>query len=266
MPLCKATAQGAQFRSWKKGANQMTRYLRNTLRTASLVALIASASTQASAAMLIAVCDDATCSGGNDVIVTDNGSGDTIPAVGAASTAVSAFGYSLLVNTSQSKPIIGSASSPQLDLTFTATTSDSILRSVYLYVSDTGFVNSGAYTLSLGGTNSGGSGTVTGRAYGGTTNTTLLFSNLIGTVGPETGAAYSDTSSGSFVSSANPYALTLGATITRSSAGTSTGDLNLQVGPVPEPATWAMMLLGFGGIGMAMRRSGRRNGVLTQIA
>ncbi|MFL6759399.1 PEPxxWA-CTERM sorting domain-containing protein [Sphingomonas sp.] len=36
--------------------------------------------------------------------------------------------------------------------------------------------------------------------------------------------------------------------------------------PLPEPATWAMMLLGFGGIGMAMRRSRRRNGVLMQVA
>jgi hypothetical protein len=33
---------------------------------------------------------------------------------------------------------------------------------------------------------------------------------------------------------------------------------------VPEPATWALMLLGFGGIGMAMRR--RRRPVLAQIA
>ena len=33
---------------------------------------------------------------------------------------------------------------------------------------------------------------------------------------------------------------------------------------VPEPATWAMMLLGFGGIGMAMRR--RRKPVLAQVA
>jgi len=35
---------------------------------------------------------------------------------------------------------------------------------------------------------------------------------------------------------------------------------------VPEPATWAMMLLGFGGIGMAMRRSRRKSGQLMQIA
>jgi hypothetical protein len=35
-------------------------------------------------------------------------------------------------------------------------------------------------------------------------------------------------------------------------------------GAVPEPATWAMMLLGFSGIGMAMRR--RRKPALAQIA
>ena len=34
--------------------------------------------------------------------------------------------------------------------------------------------------------------------------------------------------------------------------------------PVPEPATWAMMLLGFAGIGMAVRRS--RKPVLAQLA
>ena len=36
------------------------------------------------------------------------------------------------------------------------------------------------------------------------------------------------------------------------------------VGAVPEPATWAMMLFGFGAIGMAVRRS--RRPVLAQIA
>jgi PEP-CTERM motif/Carbohydrate binding domain len=44
-------------------------------------------------------------------------------------------------------------------------------------------------------------------------------------------------------------------------------DVSVQgpLGAVPEPTTWAMMLLGFGGIGMAMRRR-RRQPVLAQIA
>jgi hypothetical protein len=39
-----------------------------------------------------------------------------------------------------------------------------------------------------------------------------------------------------------------------------------ETGAVPEPATWAMMLVGFAGIGMAIRRSRKRNSALLQIA
>jgi len=35
---------------------------------------------------------------------------------------------------------------------------------------------------------------------------------------------------------------------------------------VPEPATWALMLLGFGGIGVAMRRGRKQSALLSQIA
>jgi hypothetical protein len=46
------------------------------------------------------------------------------------------------------------------------------------------------------------------------------------------------------------------------------GDItNLQTGGgVPEPATWAMMLMGFGATGIAMRRSRRKKALLAQIA
>ena len=37
-------------------------------------------------------------------------------------------------------------------------------------------------------------------------------------------------------------------------------------GAVPEPATWAMMLLGFGAMGASLRRSRRRSGKILQIA
>jgi hypothetical protein len=45
--------------------------------------------------------------------------------------------------------------------------------------------------------------------------------------------------------------------------GSYSGTINVQPA-VPEPATWAMMMLGFGAMGLAMRR--RRNPVLAQIA
>ena len=56
------------------------------------------------------------------------------------------------------------------------------------------------------------------------------------------------------------YVLTFGGT------GPKNASINgsLSFTAVPEPATWALMLLGFGGIGMAMRR--RRSPALAQVA
>lgn len=41
---------------------------------------------------------------------------------------------------------------------------------------------------------------------------------------------------------------------------------NFAVNAVPEPATWAMMLLGFGAMGMSLRRRRSSNGQLAQVA
>jgi hypothetical protein len=46
--------------------------------------------------------------------------------------------------------------------------------------------------------------------------------------------------------------------------GTVSGNASFLQSAVPEPATWALMLMGFGGIGLAMRR--RRKPVLAQVA
>jgi hypothetical protein len=49
-----------------------------------------------------------------------------------------------------------------------------------------------------------------------------------------------------------------------SAQGSNVTSFSLSAQAVPEPATWALMLLGFGGIGLAMRR--RRRPALAQVA
>ena len=68
------------------------------------------------------------------------------------------------------------------------------------------------------------------------------------------------------------WLLDLGSTTTHTiTLSDGTGSSNAQIfatgtPAVPEPATWGMMLLGFAGIGMAVRRSRKRNPALLQIA
>ena len=217
------------------------------------------ASAPANAVFVARICNDLACAGGDDIIVQDNAAGDTIAMTGAISFSTSAFGYTLLVNTSQSKPVVGSATAPQLDLTFSATSAGAA-GNVFLYASDTDFLTGGAFALTLGGTNSNGSGSVQGRAWGGTSNTEFQFSgaNLLASIGPLTDAAFAASASGPFSPSANPFSLTIGTTISRGLAGTSTGDLNLQVSAIPEPGTWALMLMGPALIGFVARRRSKR--------
>ena len=71
---------------------------------------------RADAALIAAICNDLACSGGDDLMVQDNAAGDMLSALGGLSFSTSAFGFTLAVNTSQSKPMLGSATAPQLDL------------------------------------------------------------------------------------------------------------------------------------------------------
>ena len=72
------------------------------------------------------------------------------------------------------------------------------------------------------------------------------------------GSAYLDTNSGGGYFSRN-----YGGTVD-DDYGLVTG-FNVATGGVPEPATWALMLAGFGGLGAAMRLRRKLSGVRRQL-
>jgi hypothetical protein len=180
--------------------------------------------------------------------INDGGAGDLNPLTGAV-TYIGSFGAATTnIDSGLSKPIIGSAALPALDVTYTV--SGGASAPIYLYASDTGFTGGTGFNMHIGGTQS--SGSTLASLFGGNSNTSLDVSQLDSTLGPFTTASYSGSTSFPFTSSANPFSLSLGVAII-TNGGTTTGDL--AVSAVPEPSTWAMMILGFAGIGfMAYRR------------
>jgi PEP-CTERM motif-containing protein len=207
-------------------------------------AMIVGTSAKADAAFIAYICDDAACTGAGDIVVTDNTVGDSAGGLGAISINGTVGGLSFVSNVSQSKPGIGSATAPELDINFAATGTGT----AWLYASDTGFTLSPASaTLLIGGT-AAGTNTLTSNLWGGNSNTNLDLSHLI--VGPMSGIT--NTLSGPLTATANPYSLTLGIKIERSGSGTTTGDLGATL--VPEPATMALFGLGMLGFGVASRR------------
>jgi len=80
---------------------------------------------------------------------------------------------------------------------------------------------------------------------------TVSFGGVaLGTFTPAS-TSFSEVTSGSFVATASTGVITF-------STGLNGGDAdigldNVSISAVPEPATWAMMLVGFGGMGVAMR-------------
>ena len=97
--------------------------------------------------------------------------------------------------------------------------------------------------------------TVTESTYLDSLNGIYALTSALGTttfVGPLL-TAQAVTQYASAFTGTGPYSVTEKYSITARNAGQSNATIDL-MSAVPEPATWAIMLLGFGGIGFMMRR------------
>ncbi len=117
---------------------------------------------------------------------------------------------------------------------------------------------------------------LTDLAFGPDGSLYALSYDTTGILGPDVGGAIFRVS-GSGVSEnifsaglINPTGLAIGSdgsfyVTTNSRGAPGTGQV-LRISAVPEPATWAMMIVGFGAIGVALRRSKRPARLITQQA
>jgi len=185
--------------------------------------------------------------GATPVTIIDNLAGDLDAREGYI-LSNGAFGnFSIMVNIGMTKPIIGSASVPRMDLNEVSLTSSGA-GSVEITMSEDGFGPTPGLTGFVSGI---------GGTSGGTVNYDVFYDDgviqQIADMGPFGPGAFSGTEHYSGIPGNNPYSLILVATVTHTAAGQLTtfdGDVNM----TPEPGTIFLLGLGLLGLGIISKR------------
>jgi hypothetical protein len=184
------------------------------------------------------------------VTVSDNGTGDLSKSLGAILWIGKVGSWSLNFDLGLSKPVIGTATHPEMDLAI-ASASSTGAGTLTITLSDTSFTalpkKTGVVDFSMGGT--------TTTVGGNTTKDTITGSASVnGTpvagLGPLNGSSWSNSVLSSSTQFGSTFGLSETVVITHTTGKNVTaGDIELSVQPVPEPTSiiaGCLLLLPFG--------------------
>jgi hypothetical protein len=191
--------------------------------------------------------------GANQVTVVDGGAGDANPAAGAVTFIGDVGVFSINVSTGITKPILGSASFPEMHLnSVNVSTAPGTLTIEFTETDFTNFASIPAFLMQFGGVTD---GTISYSAYLDNNNTAFGQGTLIASSQLHSNGAFAEEFASNIVPSDEPYSLTQVVTITHGAGTLDTSfDATLQAVPEPGAATLALIGIAIGGLSFMRRR------------